>query len=59
MKAGCKRGGWAWLQISEGRAETEVNKIRENFNKEKIVRWGRDSKRKNVHSWIARGKVQL
>lgn len=57
MKVSCKRGGWAWLQITEGRAETEVNKIREN--KGKIVRQGKESTRKNVRSWTARGKVQL
>lgn len=45
MKASCKRDGWAWLEISEGRAETEGNKIRESFNKEKIVRQGRDSEK--------------
>lgn len=59
MKAICRRHGWAWLQISEGRAETEVNKIRENFNRGKSHKTGKASKRKNVHSWTARGKVQL
>lgn len=47
------------MVTSEGRAETEANNIRDSFNKLKIVTQGRGSKRKIVHSWTVRGKVQL